>query len=77
MDPPAGLVLEIVHSKSAGSRDNLEHWLFTKHLPARLTEASPVFSTMVFRTLGPDSNIKAEVSGESARCQKYLVIHVV
>ncbi|MCJ1302881.1 hypothetical protein MMC08_005686 [Hypocenomyce scalaris] len=67
MDPPAGLVLEILDSNSAESRGDFERWLSTKHLPSRLTGDSPFSSVMVFRTLGPDPNIKPEVQQRVAK----------
>lgn len=53
VDPPAGLVVEVVDAADAAERDALEDWLLTEHLPARLTPEGAATSAMVFRTNPP------------------------
>lgn len=60
MDPAPGLILEILDAPSDNDRRSLEQWLLEKHLPEAVANR-PVSSVMVFRTRGPDPNMKPEV----------------
>lgn len=53
VDPPAGLVLQIVDASEPEERDALERWLLETHLPGRLGPGSPATAAMLFRTNAP------------------------
>jgi len=61
MDPSPGLVLEVVDAPTADTRDDLERWLLTEHLPARVTTSTPAHTALVWRTNPPDPGMKPEV----------------
>ena len=54
VDPPAGLVLQVVDADVPEDRDALERWLLTEHLARRLGPGSPATCALVFRTNPPD-----------------------
>ncbi|MBP2367659.1 hypothetical protein [Pseudonocardia parietis] len=54
VDPPAGLVLQVVDADVPEDRDALERWLVTEHLARRLGPGSPATCVLVFRTNPPD-----------------------
>lgn len=52
MDPAPGIVLEVIDASRPELRDDLERWLLSDHLPARLAPVGPATLAMVFRTHG-------------------------
>ena len=61
LDPPAGLVVQVVDAPSAARRDETERWLLDEHLPSRVTADGPTTSAMVFRVTPPDPGHSAAV----------------
>ena len=53
VDPPAGLVLQIVDAEDPGERDALERWLLGTYLPERVVPGGPTTAALVFRTNPP------------------------
>jgi hypothetical protein len=55
VDPPPGIVLQVVDARDPDRRGELEQWLLGEYLPSRVTPAGATTSAMVFRTTPPAS----------------------
>lgn len=55
VDPPPGIVIQVIDARDPARRGDLERWLLEEYLPARVRPAAPTTSAMVFRTNPPSA----------------------